>query len=178
MSDIAEAFEQFRSVYPKRKGSNPWVPAQRSFEKAVKRTPPDTIINAARIYASEQRDLGHLNTPYVCQAVTWLNQQRWKDYETRMAPTKAMVWVPMGDPRWRKMAGRYYAERGVLPPHVAGLNGQGWRFPAEWLDEKGGGDFAQPSAPATKIAPVPSTEQTFPSRNGRSVQAQNSLFDG
>lgn len=134
-SIVEQAFAEFKSVYPKRKGANPWVPAQRSFEKAVKKTQPQTIIDGARVYAAEQRDLGNAGTPFVCQAVTWLNQQRWKDYQRRALPVKALTWIAMIDPRWRAMAGRYYAERGNLPPHVAGLGGQGWRFPSEWISD-------------------------------------------
>jgi hypothetical protein len=143
-----EAFQEFKDVYPKRRGANPWVPAQRSFEKAVKKTLPSTIIDGARVYAAEQRELGNVGTPYVCQAVTWLNQQRWKDYQRKQGLTKALTWIAMDDPRWRVCAGRYYAERGVLPPHTPGLGGQGWRFPSEWLGEKkeAGGQTTQPTS--------------------------------
>lgn len=169
------AFEEFKAIYPKRKGSNPWVPAQRTFEKAVKKTAPQTIIDAARVYAAEQRELGNVNTPYVCQAVTWLNQQRWKDYQGKALPTKALTWIANIDPRWRSMAGRYYAEKGKLPPHVAGLGGQGWRFPSEWLvQEYQGAGGVSPSSPKNNISAV--RDQSFLSRN--ESDAQEVPFDG
>lgn len=174
-SIVEQAFAEFKAVYPKRKGANPWVPAQRSFEKAVKKTNPQTIIDAARVYAAEQRELGNVGTPFVCQAVTWLNQQRWKDYQRKALPVKALTWIAMIDPRWRAMAGRYYAERGNLPPHVAGLGGQGWRFPTEWLDQKyqGPGGFAQRSGPEAQAIAV---GQSFLIRND--PDAQEVPFDG
>ncbi len=150
MSDNSteEAFALFKSVYPKRRGANPWVPAQKSFEKAVKKTASTTIIDGARVYAAEQRDLGNVNTPYVCQAVTWLNQQRWKDYQRKLSVTKALVWIAMDDPRWRQCAAQWFILKGVLPPHTPGLGGQGWRFPSEWLGEKkeAGGQTTQPTS--------------------------------
>lgn len=177
MSDNADqsAFQEFRSVYPKRKGANPWVPAEKSFDKAVKRTQPQTIIDAAKVYAAEQASLGHIGTPYVCQAVTWLNQQRWKDYASKALPTRSLTWIPMNDPRWRAMAGRYYAEKGTLPPHVSGLNGQGWRFPTEWLVQKyqgPGGLGYRSGAEASQV----DIRQSFHSRND--PDAQEVPFDG
>ncbi len=130
--EVSNAFERFRGAYPKRLGSNPWQVAKKSFEKALKEATVETLLDAIRVYAAEQRTLGHINTPYVCQASTWLNQKRWKDYR-RSALVMELTWIPMHDPRWREMAGRYYAEKGLLPPHVPGLGGQGWRFPSDWL---------------------------------------------
>lgn len=157
--DIEGMFAQFKAAYPKRRGSNPSMPALKSFTKAVKRTDPRTIIDAARVYAAEQRSLGKENTEYVAQMSTWLNQERWRDYQKNGSPTKAMTWITMDDPRWRRMAGMYYAEKGTLPPHVSGLGGQGWRFPTAWITEEfGGGLFASPLA----VGPVGMTAADQP----------------
>ena len=74
-------FEEFWKVYPKRQGANPKHPARKKFEACVKSgVSAETIIGAARKYADDERALGHISTPYVAQAVTWLNQQRFQDY--------------------------------------------------------------------------------------------------
>lgn len=72
-------FERFWNAYPKRKGSNPKHPAKVKFEAAIRMgTDPDKIINGAAAYADEERK--SIDTPYICQAATWLNQRRWEDY--------------------------------------------------------------------------------------------------
>jgi hypothetical protein len=83
----SEAFDEFWKVYPKREGSNPSSPARKKFAAVVKSgVDPPTIIAAAKAYADEQRQIGKIGTSYVAQAVTWLNQQRWGDYQTRGSP--------------------------------------------------------------------------------------------
>lgn len=73
-------FDEFWQAYPKRDGSNPKEPARLKFEQAVKRgDDPEAIISAAKRYAEQQKRLGNLNTPYVKQAVSWLNAKSWLD---------------------------------------------------------------------------------------------------
>ncbi len=75
------AFEQFWSAYPKRKGANPKHPASLRFEAALKAgTDPEVIIDGAKRYGTAEGELGHLEGPYVKQAVAWLNQRCWEDY--------------------------------------------------------------------------------------------------
>ena len=74
-------FDEFWKVYPKRQGANPKHPARKKYEACVKSgVLAETIIGAARKYADDERALGHIGTPYVAQAVTWLSQQRFQDY--------------------------------------------------------------------------------------------------
>lgn len=75
------AFESFWKTYPKREGSNPKEPARKRFMAIIKAgADPDAVIASARAYANEMRENKQFGTPYVAQAITWLNQQRWKDY--------------------------------------------------------------------------------------------------
>jgi hypothetical protein len=74
-------FEEFWGKYPKRDGANPKEPARKKFLAAVKSgADPEAIIRAAKRSADVARSNGQIGTPYVPQAVTWLNQQRWGDY--------------------------------------------------------------------------------------------------
>lgn len=72
------AFEDFWKVYPRRDGPNPRKPAKLSFDRAVKAgADPQMIIAAAKQFAiTESKNIGSRFMP---QAVTWLNQERWKD---------------------------------------------------------------------------------------------------
>jgi len=77
-----ESFEDFKTVYPKRLGSNPWKPAQAKYDLAVRRGASPCAINvAAKAYAAECLRNGILGTEKVAQALTWLNQERFRDYE-------------------------------------------------------------------------------------------------
>jgi|SRR5215813_1621337 len=74
-------FDRFWSAYPKRRGSNPKEPARKAFDRALKRIDADALIAAVKAYAAAELD--HIDTPYVCQAVTWLNQARWEQYQPK-----------------------------------------------------------------------------------------------
>lgn len=76
------SFDRFWSAYPKRKGSNPKQPARKAFDRAIQRVSADTLIAAANAYASADAD--KVDSPYICQAVTWLNQARWEQYEPKL----------------------------------------------------------------------------------------------
>src|SRR5262245_40698942 len=76
ISARVEQFDRFWSAYPKRKGSNPKQPARKAFDRALKRVGLDTLVVAAEAYAKAEMQLNHIDTPYICQAVTWLNQAR------------------------------------------------------------------------------------------------------
>lgn len=82
-----ETFERFWKVYPKREGANPKAPAERSFRKEIKRGfDPEIIIAGAERYNAVETKAGRVGTPYICQAVTWLNQNRWGDYNGASHP--------------------------------------------------------------------------------------------
>lgn len=92
-----EAFEEFWKVYPRREGANPKAPAFKKFSALIQSgISPATITAGAKNYAAA--DAGKIGTPYIAQAVTWLNQRRWEDYQTNgAAPVENMeaVWTAL-----------------------------------------------------------------------------------
>jgi hypothetical protein len=74
-------FADFWLVFPRRKGSNPKVLARTKWDKALRLgAEPERIINSARAYREELESDGKVGSEFVCQASTWLNQQRYEDY--------------------------------------------------------------------------------------------------
>jgi len=72
-------FEKFKEAYPKRDGGNPWPPAQRLFEAAVRDgTPAEQIIAAARAGVGFDKDA--IGTKFIPQAVKWLRGKYYLDY--------------------------------------------------------------------------------------------------
>lgn len=72
-------FDEFWKAYPKRDGDNPRKPAEAKFNALVKTgLDPQMLIDAIRKYAID--NAGKVGTPYIPQAQTWLNQQRWTDH--------------------------------------------------------------------------------------------------
>ena len=81
-----EAFSEFRKIYQKRDGSQPWAPAEKKFLAICRGgVDPDEILIGARAYAESQ--VGG-DAQFVPQAVTWLNQTRWRDehHQARAGP--------------------------------------------------------------------------------------------
>jgi len=85
--ESVKAFDHFFTAYPSRRPhSNPQKPAQQKFEAAVKLgVDPETIIRGAENYARYVAAEG-TDPKYVAQAVTWLNQERWTEYQEAPAP--------------------------------------------------------------------------------------------
>lgn len=82
-SKVATAFEDFWKAYPKRQGSNPKAPAHKKFSILVASgVNPAIMITGAANYATELRRERKDRTQYVAQAITWLNQSRFDDYQT------------------------------------------------------------------------------------------------
>ena len=78
----AKHFAEFWRIYPSRRPhSNPKKPARQKFEAALKRgVPASDIIRGAENYAAHaRRDVS--DRKFVAQAVTWLNQERWAEYQ-------------------------------------------------------------------------------------------------
>jgi hypothetical protein len=65
-------FERFWAAYPikAKKGY-----AQRCWDKAIKKAPPEVIIRAAKRYAEDPNRVD----AYTAHPSTWLNQERWTD---------------------------------------------------------------------------------------------------
>ncbi len=79
-------FEIFWRTYPSRRPhSNPKKPARTKFEAAVKRgVAAADIIRGAQNYAAYIEREG-TNPKYVAQAKTWLNEERWTQYQEQEA---------------------------------------------------------------------------------------------
>jgi hypothetical protein len=78
----ADAFESFWRAYPSRHPhSNPKKPAREKFLAALKRgADPEAIVRGAENYrASIERD--GTDQRFVAQAKTWLNEERWDEYQ-------------------------------------------------------------------------------------------------
>ena len=75
-------FAKFWHKYPSRRPhSNPKKPARQKFEAALKRgVPVEVLIRGAENYAAyvaRETD----DARFIAQAVTWLNQERWTEYQ-------------------------------------------------------------------------------------------------
>jgi hypothetical protein len=84
-----EQFEVFWRAYPSRRHhSNPKKPAHTKFEAAVKRgvVVSDIIRGAENFAAYVERE--HTDPQYVPQAQTWLNQERWAQYQDEEVATE------------------------------------------------------------------------------------------
>lgn len=77
----SEEFEEFKKTYPRRDGSNPWPPARKIFDAALKKgaTAKDIIAGAA-VFATKER--ANVGTPYIPQAVKWLRNEGWKEQDS------------------------------------------------------------------------------------------------
>lgn len=101
--DGTQDFDRFWQAYPRRP-QNPRKPAEKLFAAAVKKgAKPDDLIAAAERYAAEMAAAGKLNTEFVCQAQTWLRQDRWKDTHGPPAKPQPTVSVDAFEARMRRM---------------------------------------------------------------------------
>lgn len=75
-----DAFEEFWKAYPKRDGANPKEPAAKLFRAAVRAgtAAADIIAGARQCAVADAKNVG---TPYIPQAVKWLRDKRWRDYQ-------------------------------------------------------------------------------------------------
>ena len=125
---IGTQFEEFKKVYPKRKGGNPWKAAFDVFAKIVEDgADPEEIVRAAKDGIGLDRDKA--GTEFVPQAVTWLRQCRFAD---RPPPPAAVaiagVYVAPDTPQ---MDAWMLHERSVGRRYPRDKNG-GWHFPSEF----------------------------------------------
>jgi hypothetical protein len=113
----ASGFDEFWVSYPKREGDNPRKPAVQAYQRALKRAEAlgycaaDLLI-AAKRYAGKHPG----RSPYVAQAVTWLNQDRWQDEleSSKPATSKANGW-PLS---WAEETCRDFYLRGSWPAGI------------------------------------------------------------
>jgi MarR family len=75
------SFERFWQAYPKRDGSNPRKPAADKFKSLIERhkVSPEAIVRGAQRYAESVEELEGQERRYIKQAITFLNQDGWKD---------------------------------------------------------------------------------------------------
>jgi hypothetical protein len=124
------AFEEFWKAYPRRKGANPKHPAQKLFDAAVRAgTDPNLIIGGAHRCAQLERD--KIGTEYIPQAVKWLRDRRWLDYQlsSEVPLPEIPGFYASFDSMELVMWDRYEREIGKSTPRDK--NG-GWRFPTQW----------------------------------------------
>lgn len=91
-TDRDEVFEEFWKTYPKRDGVNPKAPARKAF-CALTKSGVDArlIIDGARRCAVADHD--KIGTPYIPQAVKWLRDRRWEDYQATAPPDAEPAWM-------------------------------------------------------------------------------------
>ena len=68
-----ESFKAFWAVYPRKRAKGA---AEKAFVSALKRAPPEQIIEGARRYADERKGQ---DPKFTAHPATWLNADRWKD---------------------------------------------------------------------------------------------------
>jgi hypothetical protein len=80
-----DLFEEFWTAYPKRvaKGA-----ARKAWDKAVKKTDPETIIKAAQRYADDRSR----EEKFTAHPATWLNQERWGDESITDSSSSTPFW--------------------------------------------------------------------------------------
>lgn len=128
-----EKFEEFWKAYPHRgEAADPKKPAREKFDRAVKRgVDPDAVIAATHRFAEIERRAGRAGTDKCAQAVTWLNQERWRDYDLPAAGQQPnSVFVAVGSPEWDAWS-RHRGKEPIskfYPEHRA----DGWYFPTRW----------------------------------------------
>ena len=66
------SFDEFWEIFPRKTGKGE---ARKSFEKALKKTTLEIILESARRYALDP----NREDKYTCHPATWLNQERWDD---------------------------------------------------------------------------------------------------
>jgi hypothetical protein len=121
-------FEEFWKVYPKREGPNPRKPAFLAFERALRRG-----VSAAEIVEGGRRYAGSAPAErrFIPQAVTWLNQERWKDNTPAPATTIPQIGfhADFGSAELEAWDAYGRATKGVdYPRDKRG----GWTFPTQW----------------------------------------------
>jgi len=97
-------FDEFWKEYPKRDGDNPRKPAEKKFNALVKTgVDPDAIIAGAKRASQDARRRNIYGTPYVPQAIKFLNDQRFLDIAVAAAePELSEVDWPQVVAMWRK----------------------------------------------------------------------------
>ncbi len=77
-------------VYPRRNPhANPKKPARQKYEAAIKKgVNPADIFKGAKHYAAYVVQ-NQTDPQFITQAITWLNQERWTEYQVEPKPAKS-----------------------------------------------------------------------------------------
>lgn len=73
LNDIAQKFDEFWDAYPRKKGKGQ---ARKAFERALKKTDMETILEGVREYIANGR---WEDEQFIAYPATWLNGERWSD---------------------------------------------------------------------------------------------------
>lgn len=125
------AFDDFWKAYPKRDGANPKEPARKLFLQAL-RSGVDSQALIAGAKRCAEREAKNVGTPYIPQAVKWLRDRRWEDYnaaaiiEMPSEENQRKVWVSFLE-RWQR-TGTWDSQR--IPAPGTG----GCPIPAELIE--------------------------------------------
>lgn len=124
-------FEKFKVEYPKRDGAQAWKPAAKLFDAAIQRgVSGEQIIAGARLYRLECERKGISRTDKVAQALTWLRQERWAEYDN--PPAEAPVAIDLDS------VVKFYAKAGIWPRGAGPEPGQiGCNIPPELFAKYG-----------------------------------------
>lgn len=129
----SDAFKRFKATFPRRDGSNPWLPAEKKFNALVKTgVDPEVMIRAAAELAREEGTRGNIGTKFIPQAITWLNQQRFTDYAAAAALVSDMpagYYAKQDSEQLEAWDQHSLSSRGKRLPRDR--NG-GWRVSSEW----------------------------------------------
>lgn len=107
-------FEEFWREYPRRKGDNPKSPAFKAFEAAVRQgADPDAIISGVRRAKAKNAD--KIGTEFIPQAIKWLRDRRWEDYQDLPEPTLGPVIPDDKALDFYKKVGRWHRDYGPEP---------------------------------------------------------------
>lgn len=122
-------FEEAKKVYPKRKGSNPWIPAKALFIRLRKSgVPLEKIIGALKAGVGFDRD--QIGTEYIPQFVKWLRDRRFDDFET-VGPVLVEQTGFYASFSSKELEAWEAYERTSGKKHPRDRSG-GWRFPTQW----------------------------------------------
>jgi len=131
-------FKRFWEVFPSRgTAANPRKPAADKFARLLKSgVSADEIIAGAQRYDEVERKAGRAGTDKIAQAITWLNQERWRDYAALAAPAIEVWTFRPGSQEWTAWkayhdgpGGNRFVESEMRKAEDMGGS---WTFPSRW----------------------------------------------
>lgn len=135
LSSDPNGFEEFWNVYPKRHKNLDRKAAVKAFNAALKRTDLQTLVDAARAYATDCKADNKIGTEFVKQARSWLNGDCWTEWQP-MPQEQALLlngrtYVKYGTDAGDAWQAHYKALGKIAPRDFKG----GYWFPSEYPSE-------------------------------------------